>query len=235
MLRIKAALNGNRNPLETTVPITPEQLASDAYDAHTAGAFAVHIHPRDTNGRESLEPDDVANAVAAIKGMIPVGVTTGLWITGDANKRHELVSQWHDAPDFASVNMDEEGAVELAELLISKGIGVEPGVSTPAAAETLMKSRVWKNAVRVLIEPQEPKAAAALATVDEISDIIADVDVPWLMHGVDATAWPLFKEAAKRRWETRIGFEDTLLLPDGTPAQNNAQLVSAARAFAGRR
>jgi uncharacterized protein (DUF849 family) len=34
--------------------------------------------------------------------------------------------------------------------------------------------------------------------------------------------------AAKRHYDTRIGFEDTLKLPDGSTASGNAELVRAA-------
>jgi uncharacterized protein (DUF849 family) len=37
--------------------------------------------------------------------------------------------------------------------------------------------------------------------------------------------------AARRRYETRTGFEDTLRLPDGSLAASNADLVRAARAI----
>ena len=34
--------------------------------------------------------------------------------------------------------------------------------------------------------------------------------------------------AARRNYETRTGFEDTMTLPDGSRAENNAALVAAA-------
>ena len=49
-----------------------------------------------------------------------------------------------------------------------------------------------------------------------------------LLHGTDGTAWPLIDEAAARGHDTRVGFEDTLALPDGAPAPSNAALVAAA-------
>src|SRR5262245_55836401 len=59
-------------------------------------------------------------------------------------------------------------------------------------------------------------------------DLVSAVS-PVLLHGEDAAAWPVLKLAASRRLDTRIGLEDVLHRPDGTPAQSNADLVRAAR------
>jgi uncharacterized protein (DUF849 family) len=50
-----------------------------------------------------------------------------------------------------------------------------------------------------------------------------------LLHGPEATAWPLLDEAAHRGYDARIGLEDTLSWPDGTIAQGNRALVAEAR------
>jgi uncharacterized protein (DUF849 family) len=57
----------------------------------------------------------------------------------------------------------------------------------------------------------------------------ANIMSPRLLHGVDATAWPLLDEAIARGYEGRIGFEDTFALPDGTRGATNADLVRAAK------
>jgi uncharacterized protein (DUF849 family) len=50
-----------------------------------------------------------------------------------------------------------------------------------------------------------------------------------LLHGTGVTAWPLLVEAARRGCQVRIGLEDTLLMPGGELAPDNAALVAAAR------
>ena len=39
------------------------------------------------------------------------------------------------------------------------------------------------------------------------------------------------EDAFRREHDTRVGFEDSVLLPDGTTAESNAQLVEAALAL----
>jgi uncharacterized protein (DUF849 family) len=49
-----------------------------------------------------------------------------------------------------------------------------------------------------------------------------------LLHGLNESCWPLLEHAGVRGVQTRIGMEDTLRLPDGSTAVDNAALVSAA-------
>ena len=56
----------------------------------------------------------------------------------------------------------------------------------------------------------------------------ADSPAPVLLHGLDDSCWPLLRRAGRRGLQTRIGLEDTLLLPDGSTAPRNAELVRAA-------
>ena len=51
------------------------------------------------------------------------------------------------------------------------------------------------------------------------------------MHGKDATAWPLLAYAVAQGYATRIGLEDTLLLPNGEVASDNAAFVHAAQLY----
>ena len=121
---IKACLNGGTTRAQHhAVPQTPAELAADAAAAVRAGAGAVHLHPRDAVGAETLDPSAVLAAVDAVRAAAPgtpIGVTTGLWAAGGQHdRRMALVSQWTGTvqPDFASVNWSEPGADELAELL----------------------------------------------------------------------------------------------------------------------
>ena len=65
-MAVKACLNGGRTRAEhPAVPLTPAELAADAVAVRQAGAFAVHVHPRDPHGKETLKPDACDDAVAA--------------------------------------------------------------------------------------------------------------------------------------------------------------------------
>ena len=231
---IKAALNGDRAPAEhPALPVTPEQLAAEAQRAVHVGAGAIHLHVRDAQGSESLAPDDVTRTLIAVRAAcpgVPLGISTGAWIVPAVSDRLASIEQWSVLPDFASVNLHEAGAREVIQLLLEKGVGVEAGVWNAGAAETLVTSGLAERCLRVLLEPHEDDLAAARANLAAIEAELdrADVRRRRLLHGTGAGAWGILGDAITRGYDTRVGLEDTLALPDGTQAPDNAALVAAA-------
>jgi uncharacterized protein (DUF849 family) len=227
-----AALNGGRTSAEhPAVPLSPAQLGASATESAGAGADAVHFHVRGADGRESLAGADVARAVTEVRRLgVPFGVSTGAWIISDPARRLAAIREWTVLPDFVSINFDEEGAAELAAYFLENDVALEAGVANPFAAEQLVRSGLGNRCLRIMFEPREPIAADAMATVARAEAVLdsAAVRAPRLLHGVNATAWPLVDAAGARGYATRIGFEDTLTLPDGTVAGGNGELVRAA-------
>ncbi|GAB3824098.1 3-keto-5-aminohexanoate cleavage protein [Dactylosporangium cerinum] len=227
--RIKVALNGSRRPGEhPALPCTPAELAVAAREAVAAGAEAVHLHPRDADGLESLDPADVGAAVAAVREVCPatpIGVTTGLWITDrDAAARQRAVAGWAQLPpvrrpDFASVNVAEPGLTDLVGTLRSLGVAIEAGVWSVDDASALS---IMDDLPRILVEVMSPQtdAVAVLAHLDEIG-----VRGERLLHGEGERCWPMVALAGRLGLPTRIGLEDTLTGPDGAPVSGNAELV----------
>jgi uncharacterized protein (DUF849 family) len=236
--RVKACLNGGRDPAEHPgVPVTAGQLAAAAAAAVSAGAEAVHIHPRGSDGRESLRAADVGAAVAAIRAAsprTPVGVTTGLWVTaGDAVARRDDIAGWsgllpQQRPDFASVNVSEPGWQELLAILDGAGIAAEAGVWSVADADTVASAESeW---LRILVEVTDAPAMVATERADEILAELgsAGVSAPVLLHGEDESCWPLVAHAGRLGLATRIGLEDVLAGPHGQQVGDNAELVRLA-------
>jgi uncharacterized protein (DUF849 family) len=106
---------------------------------------------------------------------------------------------------------------------------VEAGLATPADAEEFARSPFVHRALRALVEV-DGDAEEARATAQLIPD-----DLPQLWHGYDERTWEVVSAAAAEGIDVRIGLEDTLVLPDGPVAADNAQLVAAAVALVGRR
>ena len=232
---LQATLNGSLTKADhPAVPVSPAELRADAEACERAGARAFHVHPRDETGREQMRPDVVDTAVAAVRNGTrwPIGVTTGAWIEGETRRRVACVQHWHE-PDYASVNLSEPGAFDVARAALGSGIGVEAGVWSVEDAEALLASGLGSRITRVLIEPMGGEADEQLAVVAAIHEVLdrGQVEAPRLQHGDGAATWALLEDAVRRRIDTRIGFEDTLLLPDGSVAPDNAALVAAARAL----
>ncbi|MBB3602008.1 uncharacterized protein (DUF849 family) [Mycolicibacterium sp. BK556] len=228
---VKACINGARSPeAHSALPVSPQQLADAAVAVHKAGAKAVHLHPKTADGVDSLAPETVGAAVSAVRQALPglpLGVTTGFWALPDPQQRLRAVESWTVLPDFASVNWHEPGSVELAQLLLSRGIGVEVGIFHAEAADSWASSEVASHCMRVMIELQ---ADEGTDTADDLLARIrrAESPAPILLHGLDDSCWPLLAHAGVRGLQTRIGLEDTVLMPDGSTAPGNAELVAAA-------
>jgi uncharacterized protein (DUF849 family) len=231
---VKACINGARTPDQhPNLPVTPDQLASEALAAHRAGAKAVHMHPKTADGVDSLVPAVVDAAVSAARHAVPglpLGVTTGYWALPDADARLRAVDGWSVLPDFASVNWHEPGSDELARLLLGKGLGVEVGIFHAEAAASWAASEIAAHCMRVMIElPRDGDTATADDLLSQV--MAAGSPAPVLLHGLDESCWPLLEHAGKRGLQTRIGLEDTVRLPDGSTPSGNADLVSAAVAL----
>jgi uncharacterized protein (DUF849 family) len=231
---IKAALNGGRSRSEhPAIPITPQELAASASDAVAAGAGAIHFHVRGSDERESLDGDIVALAVNAVKSAVPktpVGVSTGAWILNNTKQRYDKISGWKTFPDFASINFKEDGSVALAQLLTSRGVPIEGGVADVEGTKIFLASGYADRCIRLLIEPLEKSLEAAIETLNAIVRLLdnANNKASRVLHGLNELAWPLIDEAAKRGYDTRVGFEDILTLPDGESAPNNGALIAEA-------
>ncbi len=228
---LKACINGARTPDQhPDLPVTPQQIAEAAVVAHQAGARAVHMHPKTADGVDSLQPGVVEAAVEAVRKAapgLPLGVTTGFWALSDPDERLRTVEAWTVLPDFASVNWHEPGSEPLAHLLLRMGLGVEIGIFHAEAAASWAASEIAAHCMRVMVE-LGPDGDVSTAD-DVLGEVMAAGSAaPVLLHGLDESCWPLLEHAGARGVQARIGLEDTLLLPDGTPAPDNAALVAAA-------
>ncbi|WP_426171462.1 3-keto-5-aminohexanoate cleavage protein [Microbacterium sp. DWRC1-3] len=231
---LQACVNGARDAVgHPWLSADASVVADDAARAVAAGAHEVHVHPKDATGRDSLAADDVARWVRAMRSAspgVPVGVTTGAWAELDVERRLAAIETWTELPDHASVNWHEAGADEVAVLLLKRGVAVEAGLWDAAGFEVWKRSPVRGECLRVLIElPDEPTDTLR----DHAEGMIAHVeleepDLPILLHGEEGSTWPVFDLAVEFGVASRIGLEDTLLLPDGATAPGNAALVRAA-------
>jgi uncharacterized protein (DUF849 family) len=233
---LKACVNGPRLPREhSALPVTAADLAHDVAATVTAGARAVHLHVKDHRGADTLGAQPLAEVLVAVRAAAPeiaVGVTTGAWALPDPEARVATIQGWHILPDFASVNWHEDGANEAAHALLDLGVGVEAGLWDEDAVGAWSRSPFRDRCLRVLLElPDGLDQADTLAMADQLLAAVqaaAGEGVEVLLHGEGSSAWPALQYAAELELATRIGLEDTLVLPDGSLAPDNAALVRRA-------
>jgi uncharacterized protein (DUF849 family) len=230
-MAVEACLNGGRTRTEHSgVPLTPAELAADALAVRAAGAFAVHVHPRDDGGLPTMDPKACDAAVAAIRAAapgLPIGLSTSAAIDRDPFARAAAINGWRQRPDFVAVGLSEVGWAGIARAALHAGIAVEAALAAPAQADELRRSPFAHQVLRALVEV-EGGADDARA----IAELIAD-GVPQLWHGSGERTWEVISAAALAGVDVRVGLEDVLVLPDGRTPVDNAELVAAAVALVG--
>lgn len=237
-MRIVACLNGDRRPgSHPALPVSLDQMVEDAHSAVDAGATDLHVHPRGPGGAESLDPQVVGALMERLRDegpQVPVSLTTALSAESDPVRRYDWVQRWASPilPDSVTVNMHEAGSVDLVHLLHDRRVDVEAGLWTLDAARILVATGIPVSAV--LVEPTQVQVGDARRNADTIVALLdrAEDRRPRLLHGTDATAWPLLEAALAAGMDVRIGLEDTLRLPDGEEARDNADLVAHAAEMA---
>jgi uncharacterized protein (DUF849 family) len=217
---LQACLNGSRTAEEhPALPLTPERLAEDAADVAALGVTSVHIHPRDIVGAPTLVGPEVATTIATVRAAVPgIEISVSTDVPGSSTA---LIGSWAPLaagrPDIASVHVGRPGWRDLAQALHQVNVpvelvvdsAVEPGELPPGTA-------------RIIV-------TATDETAEELLRLVEPLGLPILLHGRDSSAWTVFTYAATHEHHVRMGLEDTLHLPDGRTAKNNAELIAMAR------
>ena len=228
---LQAALNGDR--IHPAAPRTPAAIAEAARAAVDAGAQSVHVHAFDDTGRETLDGAACAKVLRAIRNLCPgtpISLTTSATIVGDPGERFRIVKAWQEMPDLVTANQGESGIVELCELLLSRGVGIEAGLLSIEDARAFVLSGLAARCRRILVEPLDVDPEAAVQHAAKMEDIVvsAGITLEQVHHGYGIACWAVNQRGLDRGHGIRTGLEDITLLPDGRRARDNADLVAAA-------
>jgi uncharacterized protein (DUF849 family) len=228
---LQAALNGDR--IHPAAPRSPTAIAEAARAAVGAGAQSVHVHAFDDAGRETLDGACCAQVLRASRVLCPetsISLTTSAAIVGDPKERFRIVEAWEEMPDLITANQGEPGIVELCELLLLRGVGIEAGLLSADDARAFVLSGLTDRCCRVLIEPLDADPDVAVQHAAEMEDIVvsAGITLEQVHHGYGIACWAVNRRGLDRGHGIRTGLEDVTLLPDGTQARDNADLVAAA-------
>ncbi|MBA3431024.1 MAG: 3-keto-5-aminohexanoate cleavage protein, partial [Actinobacteria bacterium] len=161
---------------------------------------------------------------------IPVSLSTSAAIESDPERRLSLIADWTELPDLVTANQGESGIVELCEHLMERGVGIEAGLLGLADAETFVRTAITDVCVRVMIEPMDEEPDQAVAHAAAMEQVLEDagIHLEQVHHGDGIASWAVNNRAVERAHGIRTGLEDTVLLPDGQLAPDNAALVRAA-------
>ena len=138
------------------VPITPEEIANDTYEAYKLGASVVHVHARDQNGKPTYEKAVFEKIFKEIKRRCPdiiICATTSGRVHPQVEHRAEVLDLYPEMatltlgslnfPQHSSVN-PMETIKKLARLMIERNILPELEIFEPGFINTA-KYLVRKN------------------------------------------------------------------------------------------
>ena len=204
-----------------------------------AGAHSVHVHPFDDDGRQTLAAEPCAATIGAVRAACP-GISICLTTSADAEpnpqRRMALVEAWTETPDLVTANQGEDGILELCELLVARGIGIEAGLLSLDDARRFVAADIAARCFRAMVEPLDADPDVAVAHADAIERTLAEagVTLEQVHHGDGIASWAVNRRAIPRGHGIRTGLEDTPVLPDGRTAAGNGDLVAAAAAMLAR-
>jgi uncharacterized protein (DUF849 family) len=247
LLMITSAPNGARRSRRDhpSLPVTPEQLAMEAASLLEQQVSVLHLHVRDTRGGHSLDPEHYKAAITAITAK--TGNELVIQVTS------ESVGMYQREEQMDMVRAVRPEAVSLALRELCPDEAAESGAGR--FYEFLQKERIWPQHIlytagdverfdqmrrRGVFAEEHPAcllvignyAGAQEGTVTELREKFAAADFscfPWGACCFGANEHEVMLETLALGGHVRIGFENNVLLNDGTKAADNAQLIEQFR------
>ncbi len=249
-LIITAAVVGAELSRQDTpfLPLTPDEIAEEAWEAQQAGAAMVHLHARAADGSPTQDIQAYQSIIQAVRSRCPdliIQVSTGGAVGMSAEERLQPLAL---QPDMASlttgtVNFGEEVFYnslpmirQFARAMLEKNIRPELEI---------FDSGMIANALRLLkegllLEPLHfnfvlgvPGGAAG--TLKNLMHMVESVppSSTWCASGIGAAQLPLTTMAILLGGHVRVGLEDNIYYRRGELSQGNAPLVARVFRLAG--
>jgi len=249
-LIITAALVGAELTRQDTpfLPLTPEEIAEEAWESQQAGATMVHIHARADDGSPTQDLQAYRQIIQTVRDRCPeliIQVSTGGAVGMSAEERLQPLAL---QPDMASlttgtVNFGEDVFYnslpmvrQFAHAMLEKNIRPELEIFDSGMIANAM--RLLKEGL--LLEPLHFNlvlgvpggAAGSLKNLMHMVESLPPGST-WCVSGIGAAQLPLTTMAILLGGHVRVGLEDNIYYRRGELTQGNAPLVARAARLAG--
>ncbi|MCA0385512.1 MAG: 3-keto-5-aminohexanoate cleavage protein [Firmicutes bacterium] len=240
-LIITAALTGAEvtRAQQPHLPITPDEIAEEAFKCYEAGASIVHIHARDAEGNPTQDAEvyrQIKEKIAEKCNIIFQPSTGGaVWHTPEQRLQPVDLS-----PEMATLSCGtcnfgpdvfmnseeyiEKFAVKMQEMGVKPEIEVfERGMIENAKA--LVKKGLVKAPLHVDFVLGVPGACPG--TPEDLMFMVNQLPEgwTWTVAGIGRSELPLAVMAIILGGHVRVGFEDNVYYSKGRLATSNAELV----------
>jgi 3-keto-5-aminohexanoate cleavage enzyme len=222
------------------LPVTPEEIAAAARDAHEAGAAVVHVHLRDADERPTADLETARRVVGLIEDACPalIQLSTGVGVGVDLEERSKLVEV---RPRMATLNVCSMtfGSAEFSNppdgvrrLAYRMGeLGVKPELelydgghlemALALHSEGLLEAPLQFSLVMGVLGGMAATPANLVALIDRIP-----AGSVWQVIGIGRHNLPMTAIGLAMGGNARTGMEDTLLVRRGQPATGNGELTA---------
>jgi 3-keto-5-aminohexanoate cleavage enzyme len=241
---IMVAPNGARRTKldHPALPLTSREIADEARACAAAGATAIHLHVRDEHGGHTLDVDRYSDAIAAVRQVtgsdLVIQISTES--VGRFSVREQIDCVRSLRPPAVSIALREilgepdawYEAIEFLHWLAGQSISVQIILYDAGDLDQLIQL------VESRTIPLPPLMLFVLGRYRSDQQSSPDDLMPFLLLR-GKRDWPFavcafgrreaecMVRAAQHGGHVRVGFENNLDLPDGTPATSNAELVRA--------
>ena len=218
---ITAALTGAVTPKAKNahIPITPEEIAADAYACWKAGAAMVHLHMRADDGLGAMDEHPATDEERMAHHQELEGIEMGSYDAGTFNWMPGGV--FMNSPQFLE---------KLGDLYLERGI--KPEVEIFDAGMLGIADYFAKQGH--LSTPCHYQLCLGVlggmpATVENLVYLVRHLpeNATWSAFGVGKSHLPILYAALALGGHIRVGLEDNVYLSKGVPA-TNVQLVERA-------
>ena len=240
---ILAAPNGARRSRQDhpALPITPEELAENAVALCDAGVAVLHLHVRDDSARHTLDPEKYRAALAAIRDCVGndlvLQVTTEAVGIYDAAEQMAVVRELRpEAVSLALKELCPEPAAEAEFAVFCRWMhdaGVWPQYILYSAEDVERFDAMRSSGIIVDEAPfalfvlgnYANSVAGTPTDLDKLLDATDPAAFPWAVCCFGANEHAVMRAALAKGGHVRIGFENNLVMADGSPARDNAALI----------
>ena len=226
------------------LPVTLDQLTSQAIECQQAGAAVIHVHIRDDEAKPTLDVSRLKDTVAALRDTtdLIVQLSTGGAVTDGFDARLAVLDAEPDACSLTcgTVNFGDDvfanpwGFIkDLYQLTKERGVVPEFELFDLGHIATLQRllgefgppvgGHVHCDLVMGVpggMRGDVPTLAAAVLALPD--------GATWSATGIGRTSLPVMFGALGAGGHLRVGMEDTITFSRGRPVTGNAELVQRA-------
>ena len=148
---------------------------------------------------------------------IPISLSTLAVIEPDPRRRIALVAAWTELPELVTANQGEDGILDLCDLLLARGIGIEAGLLSLDDAHAFVSAGIAARCVRAMVEPLDADPDDAMAHAAAIEDVLThgDTGLEQIHHGDGIASWAVNRRAVPRGHGIRTGLRTPPCYPMG--------------------